>query len=63
PPAGNGGRGFWREVLNTDAAIYGGSNTGNMGGVQVEAVGWHGHDASIEVTLPPLSTVILRQEG
>ena len=63
PPGGNGGGGFWREVLNTDAAIYGGSNTGNMGGVQAEAVGWHGQDASIEVTLPPLSTVILRQEG
>jgi 1,4-alpha-glucan branching enzyme len=63
PAAADGQLGFWREVLNTDAAIYGGSNSGNMGGVQAEAVGWHGQSTSIEVTLPPLSTVILRQEG
>jgi 1,4-alpha-glucan branching enzyme len=46
-----GGR--WREILNSDAAIYGGSNTGN-GGV-IEANG----DGSARVTLPPLATLML----
>ena len=50
-----GGR--WTEVLNTDAAIYGGSDIGNMGGVEAEAVEWHGQPCSAEVTLPPLSVL------
>lgn len=51
--------GVWRERLNTDAAIYGGSNVGNGGGVVTENVSAHGKPASIEITLPPLSTLIL----
>ncbi|MGP3696498.1 1,4-alpha-glucan branching protein GlgB [Rhodobacter sp. NSM] len=53
--------GHWEEVLNTDAEIYGGGNRGNLGGVVSEHVGWHGQEHSALVTLPPLSTVILRQ--
>ncbi|TKA97428.1 1,4-alpha-glucan branching protein GlgB [Cereibacter changlensis] len=56
-PAG----GQWDEVLNSDAAVYGGLNRGNLGGVVTEAVGWHGQEQSALVTLPPLSAVIFRQ--
>ncbi|MEO0701240.1 MAG: 1,4-alpha-glucan branching protein GlgB [Pseudomonadota bacterium] len=52
--------GTWREVLNTDAAIYGGSNEGNLGTTTAEEGGWNGQPASATVTLPPLSTVIFR---
>ena len=34
--------GRWREAVNTDATYYGGSGVGNMGGVDAEAIGWHG---------------------
>ncbi len=52
--------GFYAEVLNTDSAIYGGSNLGNLGGVSSEPVPWHGRPHSILVTLPPLAVVWLR---
>ena len=51
--------GRWEEVLNTDAAIYGGQNRGNMGGVATEAVPHHGQPHSALITLPPLSAVFL----
>ncbi len=53
--------GHWDEVLNSDAAIYGGDNRGNLGGVDSEATIWHGQAQSALVTLPPLSAVFLRQ--
>lgn len=49
----------YREVLNTDAAVYGGSNVGNLGIVKVEPIASHGHARSIAITLPPLSVVYL----
>jgi 1,4-alpha-glucan branching enzyme len=49
--------GRWREAINTDAEIYGGSGQGNLGGVDAEPVGWHGQPFSAEVTLPPLAAV------
>jgi 1,4-alpha-glucan branching enzyme len=52
--------GFYREVLNTDAAIYGGSNAGNMGGIHSEPVPHTGRDHSIPMTLPPLAVVFLK---
>ncbi|MCI5077976.1 1,4-alpha-glucan branching protein GlgB [Oricola sp.] len=51
--------GKWREVLNTDASIYGGRDRGNLGGVTAGGTGSHGQPASARVTLPPLSTIIL----
>jgi 1,4-alpha-glucan branching enzyme len=51
--------GGWREVLNTDAGVYGGSNVGNLGLVEAELIGWDGQPASAQVTLPPLATVWL----
>ena len=49
--------GVWREILNTDAAAYGGSGTGNFGAVTAVDEPWHGHPASAELFLPPLATV------
>jgi 1,4-alpha-glucan branching enzyme len=53
--------GHWDEILNSDAAVYGGGNRGNLGGVDSEAVTWHGQAQSALVTLPPLSAVYFRQ--
>ena len=50
----------WREVLNTDAGHYGGSNLGNGGqALAVQSVPWHGRAQSIELLLPPLATLFL----
>ncbi len=53
--------GPWIEVLNTDSAVYGGGNRGNLGGVKTEGKSWHGQAQSALVTLPPLSCVFLKQ--
>jgi 1,4-alpha-glucan branching enzyme len=55
--------GFYREVLNTDAAIYGGSDVGNAGGARTEAVPHHGYEQALELTVPPLGVLILQPEG
>ena len=54
--------GFYREIINTDAETYGGSNVGNLGGSQSEDVSWMGREHSILIQLPPLSTVAFRLE-
>jgi 1,4-alpha-glucan branching enzyme len=54
--------GHWRESLNSDAEVYGGSGWGNMGGVQAEDRPWHGRPYSVTVTLPPLAAVFFRCE-
>jgi len=54
-PAG----GSWGEVLNTDAAAYGGSGIGNGGAVEAVEEPMHGWPFSAAVTLPPLATVWL----
>ncbi len=51
--------GLWREMINTDAGVYGGSNVGNNGAIRAEGVASHGHDASLLLTLPPLATLVL----
>ena len=53
-----GGR--WDEVLNSDAAIYGGSGLGNVGGVNADAVPQHGRPCSLSITAPPLAMVAFR---
>ncbi|HEY3700148.1 MAG TPA: 1,4-alpha-glucan branching protein GlgB [Spongiibacteraceae bacterium] len=50
--------GFWRELLNTDAALYGGSNIGNGGGVYSEPVPSHQHSDSLLLTAPPLAACV-----
>jgi 1,4-alpha-glucan branching enzyme len=52
--------GFYREVLNTDAAAYGGSNVGNLGGVAAEPVPWLGRSHSLKLTLPPLAALFFK---
>ncbi len=54
--------GRWREVLNTDAAAYGGSGVGNLGVVEAQAVPHRGFPASAELVLPPLATIWLVAE-
>ncbi|MFI9616622.1 1,4-alpha-glucan branching enzyme [Streptomyces sp. NPDC052023] len=50
----------WHETLNTDSARYGGSDVTNPDPLKPEALPWHGHPASIRLTLPPLATVWLQ---
>ena len=57
-PAG----GHWRELLNSDAAQYGGSGAGNFGGVRAAPVPAHGRFHSLALTLPPLAILILKPE-
>ncbi len=57
-PAG----GFWREILNSDAPLYGGSGQGNMGGVDAAPIPLHGRRWSLNVTLPPLGAVFFMNE-
>lgn len=54
--------GFWREILNSDAAEYGGSGCGNRGGVEAVPVTFHGRPYSLALTLPPLAIVFLVPE-
>ena len=50
--------GFYQEILNTDAEVYGGSNQGNQGGVHSEATAWQNQPNSLLITVPPLSTIM-----
>ena len=50
--------GHWRERLNGDAALYGGSNLGNAGAVVAEPVPHHGQPASAVLVLPPLAALV-----
>ncbi|HTW24210.1 MAG TPA: 1,4-alpha-glucan branching protein GlgB [Candidatus Baltobacteraceae bacterium] len=47
--------GYYREVLNTDSKYYGGSDTGNDGGVNAEPIPWNDRPYSIKLKLPPLA--------
>ena len=55
--------GRWLEKLNTDAAVYGGSNVGNAGSLQAEAMPAHGQNHVLSLTLPPLAALMLQPEG
>jgi len=52
--------GRWEEILNSDAALYGGSGQGNVGGVDASPIFWHGLPQSVNLTLPPLATIVFR---
>src|SRR5581483_9681657 len=52
--------GFWRELLNSDAAIYGGAGIGNFGGTDTAPVPMHGQYHSLSLTLPPLGVLFLK---
>jgi 1,4-alpha-glucan branching enzyme len=49
--------GRYRELLNTDAGFYGGSNIGNGGEVETTPVPAHGRSHSLRLTLPPLGAL------
>jgi 1,4-alpha-glucan branching enzyme len=55
--------GIWREIFNSDSSLYGGSNMGNAGAVHTTQGALHGERQSLDLVLPPLSTVLLRHEG
>lgn len=54
--------GTWRELLNSDSPLYGGSGQGNMGGVESVPVPSHGYYSSLTLTLPPLAVVVFALE-
>ncbi len=54
--------GFYREIINTDAETYGGSNVGNYGGMEGESVPWMGREHSILIQLPPLATLAFKRD-
>ena len=49
--------GTWREALNTDSEIYGGSGVGNLGQITTEPVPWKGREHSVTLRVPPLGAV------
>ncbi len=51
--------GYYREILNTDSRIYGGSDMGNGGGRLADEVPSHGRNWSLNLTLPPLAAVVM----
>ena len=55
--------GYYEEILNTDAAVFGGSDVGNSGGVETSGRGSHGRPCSISVVLPPLAVLAFRRRA
>jgi 1,4-alpha-glucan branching enzyme len=53
--------GFWQEILNSDAPLYGGSGQGNFGGMDAVPVPCHGRDYMLTVTVPPLGLVAFKR--
>jgi 1,4-alpha-glucan branching enzyme len=53
--------GYWKELLNSDGAEYGGSNMGNAGGVEALPKKTHGRPYSLRLTLPPLGALFLKK--
>jgi 1,4-alpha-glucan branching enzyme len=52
--------GFWEEILNSDAPLYGGSGQGNLGGMEAAPVTAHGREQSLNLLLPPLGALFFR---
>ena len=55
--------GWWSEVLNSDASVYNGSNQGNSGGQYALDESMHGRPHCLQLTLPPLATVVFKRAG
>ncbi len=55
--------GIYRELVNSDGEMFGGSNMGNAGVVVAEATASHGQPASVRLTLPPLAVVVLKLQS
>ena len=54
--------GFWKEILNSDSPIYGGSGQGNLGGCEAEPIPCHRRPYSLNLTLPPLAAVFFQKK-
>ena len=52
--------GYWKEILNSDAPLYGGSGQGNFGGLSAVPLPIHGRAFSLNMTLPPLGILVFR---
>jgi 1,4-alpha-glucan branching enzyme len=55
--------GYWQEVLNSDAPLYGGGGWGNLGGTDAAPVPLHGRNHSVTLTLPALSALFFKNTG
>ena len=55
-------RGAWKEIFNTDAAMFGGSNVGNLGEVWTQDIPWQNRQCSLNIKLPPLAAVYFKLE-
>jgi len=55
-------KGYWREILNSDAEMYGGSGYGNMGGLETVPIPSHNQPYSLTLTLPPLAILFFQPE-
>jgi 1,4-alpha-glucan branching enzyme len=55
--------GYWKEMLNSDAGVYWGSNVGNKGGVFAEAIAMHNQPFSVGLNLPPLGALFFKGRG
>ncbi|MCQ2060933.1 MAG: 1,4-alpha-glucan branching protein GlgB [Fibrobacter sp.] len=55
-------RGAWKEIFNTDAGMFGGTNIGNCGKVHTEDIPWQNRQWSLNVQLPPLGAVFFKLE-
>jgi 1,4-alpha-glucan branching enzyme len=55
--------GYWKETLNSDAPLYGGSGQGNFGGLSTVPLPIHGRPFSLNMTLPPLGIVVFKPES
>lgn len=55
--------GRWAEIFNSDSTLYGGSDTGNAGGLHTEDHAMHGNSATLSLTIPPLGLVVLKPES
>ncbi len=52
--------GFYAEIMNSDSALYWGSDVGNEGGLSADPIPWHGRLFSLNLTLPPLGALVLK---
>ena len=55
--------GRYVEILNSDGDIYGGSNVGNLGGVESEPLASHGFEQSVSLSVPPLGCLYLKRRS
>jgi 1,4-alpha-glucan branching enzyme len=55
-------KGYWTELINSDAKEYGGSGQGNFGGTEAFRTTWHGRPYLLEIVLPPLSVLIFKRK-